>query len=287
MRPYTARDESHMADILWRSLQALYDHALPRKAFWRLAYEWIAGEQPDAFALMNYGYIADPAAARPPTTDEALCLDLYRHVAGAVPLEGKDLLEVGAGRGGGLAHVKQRLRPRAAFGIDLSSRAVSLARRSNAHVKGLSFLSGDAEQLPFGEETFDAVLNVESSHCYPSRLRFYQEVRRVLRPGGHFLYADFFEAGELQAIREALWRARLRIDAEEDITENVLAALRVDEARKLRLIARAAPRMRATFRNFAATTDSDTYRLLDTGARRYLRFALGRANSPEASSFGE
>jgi ubiquinone/menaquinone biosynthesis C-methylase UbiE len=263
-----------MADIVWSALQLLFDHALPRKIFWRLAYEWVAGEQPEAFALMNYGYVADPAATRPPPTDEALCLDLYLHVAGAVPLAGKNLLEVGAGRGGGLAHVAQRLGPRAAFGVDLSSRAVSLARRHYAHVGGLSFLHGDAERLPFGDEMFDAVLNIESSHCYPSRLRFFREVRRVLTPGGHFLYADFFEAGEIQAIRAALREARLRIDTEEDISDNVLAALRLDEARRLRLIEGAAPRMRATFRNFAATTDSETYRLLDSGARTYLRFAL-------------
>jgi SAM-dependent methyltransferase len=265
-----------MPDLLWRSLETLYHHALPRKAFWRLAYEWMAGEQPDAFALMNYGYVADPAAPRSPTTDEALCLDLYHHVAGAVPLEGKNLLEVGAGRGGGLAHVKQRLRPKAAFGVDLSSRAVSLARRRHTQVKGLSFLPGDAEALPFGDETFEAVLNIESSHCYPSRLRFYQEVRRVLTPGGHFLYADFFDAGDVQTSRDALGCARLRTVAEEDITENVLAALRVDEARKLRLVENAAPRMRVTFRNFAATTESETYRLLLTRARSYLRFVLER-----------
>ena len=265
-----------MADLLWRCLGALHDHALPRKAFWRLSYEWMAGEQPDAFALMNYGYLADPAAPRPPTTDETLCRDLYRHVAGAVPLEGRNLLEVGAGRGGGLAHVVQSLRPKAAFGVDLSSRAVALARRRHAHVKGLSFVRGDAERLPFGDETFDAVLNVESSHCYPSRLRFFQQVRRVLTPGGHFLYADFFDAGAVRAIREALSSAGLRLVTEEDITENVVAALRVDEARRLGLIDRAAPRMRATFHNFAATTRSETYRLLDTRARRYVRFVLER-----------
>lgn len=268
-----------MADILWRALEALHDHALPRKAFWRLAYEWVAGEQPDAFALMNYGYVADPTAARAPTTDETLCRDLYRHVAGAIPLEGKLLLEVGAGRGGGLAHVKLCLGPRAAFGVDLSSRAVSLARRLHAHVDGLSFLPGDAERLPFGDGTFDAVLNVESSHCYPSRLRFYQEVRRVLAPGGHFLYADFFEAGEVQSTRETLLAAGLRVIAEEEITANVLAALRIDEARRLGLIARAAPRMRATFGNFAAIPGSETYRLLDSGARRYVRYVLADRES--------
>lgn len=261
-----------MSDLVWGSLQTLYDRLVPKKLFWRLSYEWIAGEQPDAFSLMNYGYLA-PGAPADGISGEALCQSLYRHVAGAVELRGKSLLEVGAGRGGGLAHVAQALGPRPAVGVDLSARAVALARRRHAGVPGVSFLRGDAESLPFGDASFDAVLNVESSHCYPSRARFYREVRRVLVPGGHFLHADFFEAGALTEVKG--WLSSLfSVIEEEDITEGVLYALRVDEARKLALIERAAPRLRATFRNFAATTDSDTYQLLASGARRYVRWAL-------------
>jgi SAM-dependent methyltransferase len=263
------------ADLVWGSLQQLYDHVVPKKTFWRLSYEWIAGEQPEAFALMNYGFVKDVTNPPEAPNDEALCYALYHHVASAAPLQGKLLLEIGAGRGGGLAYVKQMLSPRAAFGVDLSARAVALARKIHA-VPALSFLQGDAENIPFGESTFDAVLNVESSHCYPSKLKFYQEVRRVLIQGGHFLYTDFFEAGDVQKIKEMFQEASLSLETEEDITENVLTALRIDEPRKLRLIENAAPRLRATFRNFAATTDSDTYRLLASGARRYLRFVLRR-----------
>jgi ubiquinone/menaquinone biosynthesis C-methylase UbiE len=55
---------------------------------------------------------------------------------------------------------------------------------------GLDFVQGDAENLPFPDESFDAVLNVEASHANPRFPRFIAEVARVLRPGGHFLYAD-------------------------------------------------------------------------------------------------
>ena len=48
--------------------------------------------------------------------------------------------------------------------------------------------------------------------------------------------------------------ALLFIEIESNITDNVLASLRFDQARKLRLIDRMSPRMRETFRNFAATT---------------------------------
>ena len=65
---------------------------------------------------------------------------------------------------------------------------------------GLSALgvgtSGDAESLPFGDEMFDAVVNVESSHCYGSTPAFLAQVKRVLRCGGHFLFADLLDRSE-------------------------------------------------------------------------------------------
>jgi ubiquinone/menaquinone biosynthesis C-methylase UbiE len=50
---------------------------------------------------------------------------------------------------------------------------------------------GDAENMPFGDQFFDAMVNVEASHIYPHFERFLAEVPRVLRPGVHLLYPDF------------------------------------------------------------------------------------------------
>jgi fatty-acid O-methyltransferase len=60
-----------------------------------------------------------------------------------------------------------------------------------AQPAGLDFVQGDAQNLHFPDQSFDAVINVEGSHIYPNFERFLGEVARVLRPGGHFLYADF------------------------------------------------------------------------------------------------
>lgn len=48
-------------------------------------------------------------------------------------------------------------------------------------------MQGDAESLPFPEQPFDAVINIDSAYHYPHHPRFLAEVARVLRPGGHFL----------------------------------------------------------------------------------------------------
>jgi SAM-dependent methyltransferase len=63
-------------------------------------------------------------------------------------------------------------------------------------------------------ESFDAVINVEASHCYPSLPRFLAEVARVLRPGGHFLYADVRRCHQLENWDATLAVAPMQIMSE-------------------------------------------------------------------------
>ena len=159
-------------------------------------------------------------------------------------------------------------------GVDFSSKAIEFCR-SHYHSEGLSFLRADAENLPLPANSFDAVINVESSHCYNSMERFLREVVRVLRPGGRFLFTDFREREAVPLLREQLRRAGLRVLEEERINGNVLKALELDNERKLALIQNKAPRfMRERVQQFAGLKGSPVYRRFLTGEWEYLRFAL-------------
>ena len=79
------------------------------------------------------------------------------------------------------------------------------------------FIEGSAEDLPFPDESFDAVINIESSHTYPNFSRFLAEVARALRPGGHFLYTDVRNTPDIAAREAALAHAPLRRVSERDI----------------------------------------------------------------------
>jgi SAM-dependent methyltransferase len=112
---------------------------------------------------------------------------------------------------------------------------------------------GDAGRLPFGDGSFDAVINVESSHCYGNISAFLSEVRRVLRPGGRFLYADFRPRDEVAGWRASLAAAGFVIEAERDLRPGVVAALDADDDRKRALIGHLVDRPLAhIFREFAA-----------------------------------
>src|SRR5207253_3061036 len=128
--------------------------------------------------------------------------------------------EVGCGRGGGCSYLARYRHPQSVLGIDISSRAIAFCRRVHS-VPGLGFQQGDAEALPCPAAAFDVVLNVESSHCYGSLPAFLDEVFRVLRPGGYFLWADLVSEERWAAARRQFPAAGFRHRRESVITPNV------------------------------------------------------------------
>lgn len=138
-----------------------------------------------------------------------------------------NVLEVGCGMGEGLNFLARLVDPARAVGLDISAAAIRRANAILARGDRLSYVEGDAERLPFDDGEFDLVINVESSHNYPDVERFFHEVARVLKPGGHFSLIDVFDPrssarfGELQQeITDFDWIH------ERDVTENVKSAIR-------------------------------------------------------------
>jgi SAM-dependent methyltransferase len=107
-----------------------------------------------------------------------------------VPLDaGERLLDVGCGTGLLLARLIGRSPFRELTGVDLSPGMVARARgRLPASVR---LLVGDAETLPFPAGSFDVIVSVSSFHYWPSPARGLEELRRVLRPGGHLILTDW------------------------------------------------------------------------------------------------
>jgi len=230
-------------------------------------------------SFMNYGYAdIDPSTKELMLSDgegeNRFCIQLYQLVAGAVDLSGKDVVEVGSGRGGGASYIARHLRPRSMLGIDLSDKAVDFCNQNYA-LDGLSFRQGDAENLPLPNTSVDVVVNLESSHCYGSMDRFLSEVYRVLRPGGYFLFSDHRDAGKIQLLHEQLEKCGFSKEKETDITPNVVRALELDNDRKQKLIEKKCPRvLRGRMAEFAAMKGTKTYETFRTGHSRYLSFVL-------------
>jgi SAM-dependent methyltransferase len=247
-----------------------------RRALWKGWYEFAAKRlKIDEWTFMNYGYAGDEDVPLDEVDEpNRWSIQLYHHATGGLDLSALDVLDVGSGRGGGSAYFAKYLRPRSVLGVDYSSHAVALSRRLHAAVPNLAFLQGDAEALPSRDGSFDAVVNVESSHCYGSMERFLAEAVRVMRPGGHLLWVDMRAPDAREVVRIQFEAAGLAVVQDEDITRNVVSALdRVGE-RNDAIIAERIPRFLAGyFRHFAGVPGTRVYESLRSGAVAYLRLA--------------
>jgi ubiquinone/menaquinone biosynthesis C-methylase UbiE len=178
----------------------------------------------DEMLLINWGYEEDPPMALPlSASDEPdrFCIQLYHRTASQVDLRGKRVLEVSCGHGGGASYLVRALRPASYTGLDLNRAGIDFCQKRH-NLPGLDFVQGDAENLPFPDQSFDAVINIEASHLYPQFPRFLAEVARVLRPGGHFLYADLRPRADIAEWEAAMADAPMRLLSHADISAEVV-----------------------------------------------------------------
>lgn len=269
--------------MIVRVLTFLISHFPPlRRILWRWWYNRLARQvkSPD-WTFMNYGLVwpqDEPELALSPRDEtDRLYAQLYHRVAAPGDLAGKNVLEVGAGRGGGAAYVARCLAPAQITAVDISAQAVAFCAQRHTE-PNLRFLVGDAESLPFADNSFDAVLNVESSHCYASMPKFLSEVARVLRPGGIFLFADLRESTAMPAL-DALLAAQplLKVVEQEDITANISAALEADDERKrTQILELCPPQLRTLFEQFAGLSGSIVQRNFENRTLLYQRVVLQR-----------
>ncbi|MDQ6944458.1 MAG: class I SAM-dependent methyltransferase [Candidatus Eremiobacteraeota bacterium] len=109
---------------------------------------------------------------------------------------GSTVLDVASGTGSSAFTVAERFGCRV-VGIDLSEANVAEANAQSAQ-RGLAerveFRVADAENLPFGSATFDALL-CECAFCtFPDKAKGASEFARVVRPGGMVGLSDLTRA---------------------------------------------------------------------------------------------
>ena len=176
------------------------------------------------------------------------CIQLYHQTATQVDLTGKDVLEVSCGHGGGASYLVRTLHPGSYTGLDFNSAGITFCQKRH-NLPGLDFVQGDAQNLPFPDQSFDAVINVEASHIYPDFERFLSEVARVLCPGRqHFLYADFRNRDGIPAGRQHSRRSQCGSFPNRVIDDQVLRGLHKNSPRSMELINRLSPAFLAPLR---------------------------------------
>lgn len=214
-----------------RSLNRLTLHPWYTRAIARYFYPLLTRmSRKDDVLFLNFGYEEDPPMGiELSDADEPnrYLIQLYHRTACQAELSDKHILEVSCGHGGGASYLFRTFHPASYTAMDLNSPGIEFCSRRFSD-PGLSFVQGDAQCLPFDDERFDIVINVEASHCYANFSGFLAEVARVLRPGGHFLYTDLRRREEMSKWEQALDTAPMLQLSRTEINEQVKLGLQLN-----------------------------------------------------------
>jgi ubiquinone/menaquinone biosynthesis C-methylase UbiE len=161
------------------------------------------GESPvqRQFAPVADRYVHSPFHADPVRLAEVVEL--------VQPRPEDEVLDVATGTG----HAALALAPHVAsvVGLDLTpamlERAAAAAEAAGA--KNVTWVQGDAQQLPFGDASFDVYVARAAPHHFPDLERALSEAFRVLRPGGR---AALIDCSPPPAARDVLHRIELARD---------------------------------------------------------------------------
>jgi ubiquinone/menaquinone biosynthesis C-methylase UbiE len=114
--------------------------------------------------------------------------DLAERVAARSP---KRVLELAAGTGAVTRELAAMLPPAATIvATDLHAAMIERAAAVITE-RAITWQVADAQQLPFGDATFDVVACQFGVMFFPDRVKAYSEMRRVVRPGGAIVFSTW------------------------------------------------------------------------------------------------
>jgi len=136
-----------------------------------------------------------PVPDRTPLVDNELDV-----LAGLVPLDGLNIIELGCGAAQLARSLLQRYPASRITGLEVDQR--QHAKNLAAPQERLSFVAAGAQAIPFADGSFDLALMLKSLHHVPLPLlaQALGETARVLRPAGHLYVSEPVYDGPLNDI---------------------------------------------------------------------------------------
>jgi len=263
--------------MITRFFMTFIQISVVKSLLWKPVYNFLAKYLPNHdWHFMNYGlFIHD--SNNLPTLDKhnehhRYPLQMYHSLASLTQIKDKNVLEIGCGRGGGANFIYNHHLPKQMTGLDIADKAIEFCIK-NHQGDSLEFVTGNALKLPFPDQSFDVVVNVESSHTYPSMSKFLSEVKRVLKKDGTLLLADFRSHHQIPELKDQIINAGFCIEIEEDITDNVVVALNKSDEIITKRINKSVPRfLHKYFKEFSASQGSYMHNAFSSKEKLYLRY---------------
>lgn len=146
----------------------------------------------DPQEVIDKRVVADSFSRAAPHYDEAAYLqrliaqELLRWLPAQHPAAAP-LLDLGCGTGFVLEQILRRNPDAACIGIDIAEGMLRHSQKRFSHAPNLHWIGADAENLPLHDHSVETVTSNFALQWCGNLSRAFSEVRRVLKPQGHFL----------------------------------------------------------------------------------------------------
>ena len=142
--------------------------------------------------ILDLGYPPELVARLPEAAAESFAGVANPFALGRLE-PGEVVLDVGSGAGTDSLVAAQMVGPEGRVtGIDMTPEMLAKAKAAAGEMKAtnVEFVAGEAERLPFEDESFDVVISNGVIDLIPDKDAVFSEIHRVLRPRGRIQIAD-------------------------------------------------------------------------------------------------
>lgn len=141
-----------------------------------------------------------------------------RDIIKLLPPQAGRILDVGCGTGRfeeALLHYRNNS-DISAIGIDMSSKSIEVAKSKQA-LENCEFLCGDAESLPFKDDSFDCCVLIEVIEHVSDKESTLRELKRVLKPHGKLVITTPNKRDIILRMYNLLWNLEKKVTGQEMI----------------------------------------------------------------------